>query len=90
MPTQLTDNVDFYNILLHNVPGDGAGDSTSGGRGLGWLELAVRRHVMRLQQTSLSELMNGPIRKKLGDIPDNVTWGGGCVSTSAFSPLLEF
>lgn len=31
---------------------------------------------MRLQQKNLAELMNGPIRKKLGDIPDNVTWGG--------------
>ena len=35
---------------------------------------------MRLQQESLAELMNGPIRKHLGDIPDNVTWGGNvCV-----------
>lgn len=25
---------------------------------------------------TLSDLMNGPIRKKLNDIPKNVTWGG--------------
>lgn len=68
----MTDNVDFYNILLHNQPDD----EPTGRRGLGWLEQAKYRHVMRLQQKNLAELMNGPIRKKLGDIPDNVTWGG--------------
>ena len=29
-----------------------------------------------MQNDDLSELMNGPIRKKLGIIPQNVTWGG--------------
>jgi serine carboxypeptidase 1 len=73
---ELTDDVDFYNILLHNVPDDEATKST-GGRGTGGqLERAIQRHVMRLQQESLAELMNGPIRKHLGDIPDSVTWGG--------------
>ena len=72
--TQLTDNVDFYNILLHNVLDEG---SVKSGRGPGrGLELAARRHVTRLQQESLSQLMNGQIRQKLGDIPTNVTWGG--------------
>ena len=52
------------------------------GRGPGrGLELAAMRHVMRLQQESLSQLMNGPIRQKLGDIPTNVTWGGACIYT---------
>lgn len=36
---------------------------------------AMGRHL--LQDDALSALMNGPIRKKLGDtIPVNVTWGG--------------
>jgi serine carboxypeptidase 1 len=69
-----TDNVDFYNILLHNVLDE---ESVKSGRGPGrGLELAARRHVTRLQQESLSQLMNGQIRQKLGDIPTNVTWGG--------------
>ena len=72
---QLTDNVDFYNILLHNAP-DGEAVKSTSGRSLGWLERAKMRHVLRLQQDDLSALMNGPIRKQLGDIPDNVTWGG--------------
>ena len=74
--------MDFYNILLHNVPDEEAVESTlggGGGRGFGQLEQAKRRHLKRLQQDSLSELMNGPIRKKLGIIPSNVTWGGLCV-----------
>ena len=73
---QLTDDVDFYNILLHNVPDDEAVQSTGGRR---WLERTTRRHVTRLQPGNLNELMNGPIRQQLGDIPDNVTWGGMCV-----------
>uniref|UniRef100_A0A7N8XZX1 Carboxypeptidase n=1 Tax=Mastacembelus armatus TaxID=205130 RepID=A0A7N8XZX1_9TELE len=38
--------------------------------------LQIRRHISPLHRRSLSELMNGPIRKKLGIIPQNVTWGG--------------
>ncbi len=37
-----------------------------------------RRHIRPLHRQSLSELMNGPIRQKLGVIPKNVTWGGHC------------
>ncbi|KAK3723791.1 hypothetical protein QZH41_007101 [Actinostola sp. cb2023] len=33
-------------------------------------------HVGRLYADTLTTLMNGPIRKKLGIIPANVTWGG--------------
>ena len=40
------------------------------------LSRLYQRHVGVLQNDDLSELMNGPIRKKLGIIPDNVTWGG--------------
>uniref|UniRef100_A0A672FER0 Carboxypeptidase n=1 Tax=Salarias fasciatus TaxID=181472 RepID=A0A672FER0_SALFA len=38
--------------------------------------LQTRRHLRPLYRQSLSELMNGPIRKKLGIVPQNVTWGG--------------
>ena len=68
-PHQLTDNVDFYNILLHNAPDNGAG-LTFDPQALGG------RHLSRLHQAALSALMNGPIKLQLKDIPDNVTWGG--------------
>ncbi|EMP40198.1 Retinoid-inducible serine carboxypeptidase [Chelonia mydas] len=35
-----------------------------------------QRHVERLHKDSLSDLMNGPIRKKLRIIPDYIRWGG--------------
>ncbi|KAI0236967.1 Retinoid-inducible serine carboxypeptidase [Lamellibrachia satsuma] len=39
------------------------------------IESLFHRHVSKLYGKSLSELMNGPIRKKLAIIPSNVTWG---------------
>lgn len=38
--------------------------------------LQTHRHIRRLHRQPLSQLMNGPIREKLGIIPKNVTWGG--------------
>uniref|UniRef100_A0A8C6L4G3 Carboxypeptidase n=1 Tax=Nothobranchius furzeri TaxID=105023 RepID=A0A8C6L4G3_NOTFU len=38
--------------------------------------LLARRHIYPLHSQSLSELMNGSVRKKLAIIPQNVTWGG--------------
>lgn len=68
---QNTNGVNFYNILTQepderraSVPGED------------FISLQARRHVRPLHGQSLSELMNGPIRKKLGIIPQNVTWGG--------------
>ncbi|XP_078126444.1 retinoid-inducible serine carboxypeptidase [Sander vitreus] len=67
---QNTNGVNFYNILtqdsdekLTSVAGD-------------FIALQTHRHIRPLHSQSLSELMNGPIRKKLGIIPQNVTWGG--------------
>lgn len=34
------------------------------------------RHVKPMEEDNLSDLMNGPIRKKLKIIPDDVQWGG--------------
>uniref|UniRef100_A0A671R5I6 Carboxypeptidase n=1 Tax=Sinocyclocheilus anshuiensis TaxID=1608454 RepID=A0A671R5I6_9TELE len=61
---QNTNNVNFYNILTQNS--DEMVKTTS----------LKRRHIRPLHRQSLSELMNGPIRQKLGVIPKNVTWGG--------------
>ena len=49
------------------------------------------RHVKVLQEDSLAELMNGPIREKLGCIPNNVTWGGqsGMVFTAQKTEFMK-
>lgn len=38
--------------------------------------LQIHRHIKPLHRQPLSQLMNGPVREKLGIIPKNVTWGG--------------
>uniref|UniRef100_A0A8C6NNG4 Carboxypeptidase n=1 Tax=Nothobranchius furzeri TaxID=105023 RepID=A0A8C6NNG4_NOTFU len=59
---QNTNGVNFYNILKQEEDGK--------------LALLARRHIYPLHSQSLSELMNGSVRKKLAIIPQNVTWGG--------------
>ncbi|KAJ0058334.1 hypothetical protein NL108_013280 [Boleophthalmus pectinirostris] len=66
-----TNNVNFYNILTQDTD-----EKVTARQGEDFISLQFRRHVGRLHKQSLSELMNGPIRKKLGVIPHNVTWGG--------------
>ncbi|XP_008283954.1 retinoid-inducible serine carboxypeptidase [Stegastes partitus] len=68
---QNTNGVNFYNILTQEPD-----EKLTLSEGEDYIALQVRRHVHRLQGRSLSELMNGPIRKKLVIIPQNVTWGG--------------
>lgn len=63
---ELTDNVSFYNILLH-------GDAASSPGLVGW-ERTRQRVLGQLHADELTALMNGPIKKKL-NIPANVTWG---------------
>lgn len=67
-----TDNVNVYNILQHNTPAF----PTSQTRKNAVLDRLYNRHVGLLHADPLTELMNGPIRKKLRIIPGNVTWGG--------------
>ncbi|XP_071502853.1 retinoid-inducible serine carboxypeptidase-like [Diadema antillarum] len=64
-----TDNVNFYNILQHNVPDEKMIKTAS------VFERLRHRHLDVYSNDALSELMNGPIKKKLG-IPSSVTWGG--------------
>ncbi|XP_069577697.1 retinoid-inducible serine carboxypeptidase [Brachyistius frenatus] len=68
---QNTNGVNFYNILTQQP--DERRASSAGGD---FISLQTQRHIRPLHGQSLSELMNGPIRKKLGIIPQNVTWGG--------------
>ena len=63
----LTDGVDVYNVLRHNVKIDGIA-SSSGNQ--------ATKSLQRWHRGTLKTLMNGPIRQKLGIIPDDVTWGG--------------
>lgn len=74
--TSLTDDVSFYNILRHHTDGDEAAvaalaassDTQAAqrlfadprGRAL------AQRHLASLHAQSLSQLMNGPVRTKLG------------------------
>ncbi|XP_010903969.2 retinoid-inducible serine carboxypeptidase [Esox lucius] len=68
---QNTNGVNFYNILTQEPD-----DEMTSVAGEGYLSLLMRRHIGPLHHQSLKDLMNGPIRKKLGIIPQNVTWGG--------------
>ncbi|XP_056309831.1 retinoid-inducible serine carboxypeptidase [Danio aesculapii] len=71
---QNTNGVNFYNILTQNS--DEMVKSSSDQAADGFLFALKRRHIRPLHRQSLSDLMNGPIRQKLGVIPKNVTWGG--------------
>uniref|UniRef100_A0A673IDI5 Carboxypeptidase n=1 Tax=Sinocyclocheilus rhinocerous TaxID=307959 RepID=A0A673IDI5_9TELE len=77
---QNTNNVNFYNILTQNSDEmvKTSSDQTNGFlcEKLNMHTSLKRRHIRPLHRQSLSELMNGPIRQKLGVIPKNVTWGG--------------
>ena len=70
-----TDNVNVYNVLQHNVeqPFKNKLQKIIKDQNLARM---YWQNVGRLQQQSLSDFMNGPIRKKLGIIPDDVKWGG--------------
>lgn len=68
---QNTNGVNFYNILTQD-PDERCTSSAP----VDFITLQTHRHIRPLHSQSLSELMNGPIRKKLGIIPQNVTWGG--------------
>ncbi|KAI4880484.1 hypothetical protein NFI96_016248, partial [Prochilodus magdalenae] len=68
---QNTNGVNFYNILTQQDD-----ELKSSANDNGYMSTLKRHHILPLHRQSLSELMNGPIRKKLGVIPANVTWGG--------------
>ncbi|XP_006154727.1 retinoid-inducible serine carboxypeptidase [Tupaia chinensis] len=69
-----TDGVNFYNILTKSSPMSVMESSLEFTQT--HLARLCRRHVRHLQGNTLSELMNGPIRKKLKIIPEDCTWGG--------------
>ncbi|XP_006889321.1 PREDICTED: retinoid-inducible serine carboxypeptidase [Elephantulus edwardii] len=70
---QNTDGVNFYNILTKNTPMSAKESSLEFTQShLGHL---YQHHLRYLHQDALSQLMNGPIRKKLKIIPEDYSWG---------------
>ncbi|XP_070939002.1 retinoid-inducible serine carboxypeptidase isoform X5 [Macaca nemestrina] len=69
-----TDGVNFYNILTKSTPTSTVESSLEFTQS--HLVRLCQRHVRHLQQDALSQLMNGPIRKKLKIIPEDQSWGG--------------
>ena len=68
-----TDNVNVYNVLQHNAsPFRNSNDI---------IERLYDRHLAVYYQNNLKSFMNTVIRKKLGIIPDNVTWGSQATDT---------
>nr|BAE32033.1 unnamed protein product [Mus musculus] len=68
-----TDGVNFYNILTKSSPEKAMESSLEFLRSP--LVRLCQRHVRHLQGDALSQLMNGPIKKKLKIIPEDISWG---------------
>lgn len=72
----VTDNVDVYNVLHHNQP-DSSIMYLMFQKYTKLSDIHIfAQYLMRSQSDPLFKLMNGPIKEKLGIIPENVTWGG--------------
>ncbi|KAH6943611.1 hypothetical protein HPB50_024798 [Hyalomma asiaticum] len=76
---QLTNGIDWYNILQpqqEEFSASHGGLSLPSDRQLGRAFVRHVAHFYNVFNGTLTELMNGPIKEKLGSIPKNVTWGG--------------
>ncbi|GAU91639.1 hypothetical protein RvY_03860 [Ramazzottius varieornatus] len=77
---EVTGGVDWYNILSpipekRHLEGKRAFRQSQSIRDKALRKL-YQKHVAVHQKDALDALMNGPVRKRLGIIPENVTWGG--------------
>ncbi|XP_031272835.1 serine carboxypeptidase-like 51 [Pistacia vera] len=78
-----SNNVNFYDFLLDDSTDPIMGTTTEENKGLG-IDIHSKYHSTKkfstadagAQPVDLDKLMNGPIKKKLKIIPENVTWGG--------------
>ncbi|KAG0611992.1 hypothetical protein M758_7G181800 [Ceratodon purpureus] len=77
---KLADDVDFYNMLKH----DKSEELSANVHGLARL---AARHLSVTQSADLAEVMNGPIRQKLGIIPNKISWSES--SNLVFGALSE-
>ena len=73
--SKLTDDVNVYNVLQHHVPPEDFRATKSSMKLNENMQRLFHTHVGRLYAQSLADFMNGPIRKKLGIIPDHIMWG---------------
>lgn len=70
-----SNGVNVYNIMKYGA--ELLGSTLSNERRQNNPGLVMERRMLRhLHDDKLTELMNGPIRKKLGIIPEHVQWGG--------------
>ncbi|KAH8038015.1 hypothetical protein HPB51_020535 [Rhipicephalus microplus] len=76
--TMLTNGIDWYNILLpqQEQPASLGAVSLPSDKTIGRAFVRHVAHFYNIFIGTLTELMNGPIKEKLGSIPKNVTWGG--------------
>nr|XP_030737508.1 retinoid-inducible serine carboxypeptidase isoform X5 [Globicephala melas] len=81
---QNTDGVNFYNILTKTSPTSTMKSSLEFTQS--HIVHLFQRHVRHLQQDALSQLMNGPVRKKLKIIPEDCSWGGSKLLPLSPSP----
>uniref|UniRef100_A0A7C9CZW8 Carboxypeptidase n=1 Tax=Opuntia streptacantha TaxID=393608 RepID=A0A7C9CZW8_OPUST len=95
-----SNNVDFYNFMLDSVM-DPLSTTTTSEAGSSWLSRKLvfgrySKYISSLIKTSndpagnggdLTDLMEGPIRKKLKIIPLNVTWMS-CFQKESMSPYI--
>ncbi|BFZ17204.1 hypothetical protein BsWGS_20243 [Bradybaena similaris] len=70
----ISGGVNFYNIL--DWSGSDKNRKSAALDSRSSLEKLYDRHVRRMANDDLDALMNGPVKKKLKIIPENVTWGG--------------
>ncbi|XP_049627996.1 retinoid-inducible serine carboxypeptidase [Suncus etruscus] len=75
---QNTDGVNFYNILTKDTPSSTMKSSLEFTQS--HLVYLSQRRLRHLHRDALSQLMNGPIKKKLKIIPEDCTWGGQATS----------
>ncbi len=72
---------DWYNALLHNVDGEDSSVWLSAAP-TNRLQASMRRLLARYHNDALSDFMNGSVRKRVGIIPDHVSWGGQSAKVS--------
>lgn len=80
---------DWYNALLHNVDEEDSSAWLATSLAVGQLK-AARRLLARYHKDALADFMNSSVRKKVGIIPDHVTWGGQSGKVPCFENPFEF
>ncbi len=75
---------DWYNALLHNVDGEESSVWLTAALPENGVAASARRLLARYHNDALAEFMNGSVRKHVGFIPGNVSWGGQSAKVSSF------